>query len=68
MDTSKTTGLTCPKCNGFIPLSLEQLLKSSEFVCPNCGLHLTIDRKPSKQAQEALEKIKRTERGKKTDA
>ena len=50
MDTAQTTGLTCPKCSGFIPLSLGQLLKSREFLCPHCGLRLTIARKPSKQA------------------
>lgn len=58
MDTAQTTGLTCPKCSGFIPLSLGQLLKSREFLCPHCGLRLTIARKPSKQAVETLEKTK----------
>lgn len=69
MDTSTTTGITCPKCSGFIPLSLFQLVSCSEFVCPQCGLRLSIDRKQSKQSMGALEKIKRAERGeKKTDA
>ncbi len=68
METPTSTGLTCPKCNGFIPLSLEQLLKSSEFVCPHCGLHLSINRKSSKSAQDVLEKNKHAEREEKTDA
>ena len=69
MDTTQTTGLTCPKCSGFIPLSLGQLLKSSEFLCPHCELRLTIARKPSKQTFEMLEKNKCAERKKvKTDA
>ena len=69
MDTAQTTGLTCPKCSGFIPLSLDQLLKSREFLCPHCGLRLTIDRKPSKQDADTLEKNKHAEREKvKTDA
>lgn len=67
MDTTRTTGLTCPQCSGFIPLSLEQLLKSGSITCPHCNLHLTINRKVADKTREVLEKNKR-ENQKKTDA
>lgn len=58
MDTTRTTGLTCPQCSGFIPLSIEQLLKSGSITCPHCNLHLTINRKVADKTQEMLEKNK----------
>lgn len=56
MDISQTTGLTYPKCSGFIPLTLEKLLKDHEFICPHCGLRLTIDGKQSGQAKDSTNK------------
>lgn len=53
MDTSQMTGLTCPKCSGFIPLTLEKLLKDHVFICPHCGLRLSIDRKQSDQSKDS---------------
>ena len=66
MDIAKPTGLTCPQCGGFIPLTTIQLLMGDGIVCPHCGLRLTINHKPSERALEALEKVKRAT--KKTDA
>lgn len=67
MDTTRTTGLTCPQCSGFIPLSIEQLLKSGSIICPHCNLHLTINRKAADRTREMLDKNK-FENKKKVDA
>lgn len=57
MGISQTTGLTCPKCSGFIPLTLEKLLKDHVFICPHCGLRLSIDRKQSDQQKDSSKKF-----------
>lgn len=67
MDTAKTSGMSCPQCGGYIPLSLEELLTGRSITCPHCNLHLTINRKVADKAREVPEKCKR-ESKKKTDA
>lgn len=66
MDTEKTSGLSCPQCGGYIPLSLEELLKCGTITCPHCDLHMTINRKVADKTREVPEKSKR-ESKKKTD-
>ncbi len=50
-------GLKCPQCGTFIETSISELLTSNELVCPACHLHLTIGRKESKSAFDALRKV-----------
>lgn len=44
MIPSEPMGMSCPVCSGYIPLSVEQLLKADNIVCPHCGLRLHVDR------------------------
>lgn len=44
MIPSEPMGMSCPVCSGYIPLSVEQLLKADNIVCPHCGLRLSVDR------------------------
>ena len=50
-------GMKCPACQGFIPISVHQLLHEGGIVCPHCGLSMTINKAQSKRALEALEKV-----------
>jgi predicted RNA-binding Zn-ribbon protein involved in translation (DUF1610 family) len=50
-------GLPCPKCATVIPLKAEDLLFSIRFVCPNCGLAISLDRSESREALDALEEF-----------
>lgn len=53
----RLSGIPCPSCNSFIPLSLNQILNTGNIFCPYCGLKLNIDNKPSDKIKEILEKI-----------
>lgn len=44
MIPSEPMGMSCPVCSGYIPLSVEQLLKADNIVCPHCSLRLHVDR------------------------
>ena len=50
-------GLNCPRCHGFIPTSITELLQSMALVCPCCQLRLSIDTQNSQTALQALGKI-----------
>lgn len=52
------TGLKCPQCDAFIETSIFQLLTTNALVCPACHLRLNIDRMKSRQAFDALRKVK----------
>ncbi len=67
MDTAKTSGMSCPQCGGYIPLSLEELLTGRSITCPHCDLQLTINRKATRQVLDKLN-ANRSESRKKTDA
>lgn len=41
---NRETGMKCPSCDAFIPINMEQIIKSRSLVCPHCGLYLTIDK------------------------
>lgn len=60
MDISQKTGMSCPKCCGFIPLTLEQLLKDLEFICPHCGFRMSIERKTFDQPASGKRRDKKT--------
>lgn len=61
LQPNRTPGITCPRCNQTIPISIEQLLTSHSIVCPSCCLVLTIDKQESKKAMEALSKVKQAQ-------
>lgn len=51
------SGMSCPICKCFIPISVFQLLYDGAIVCPHCGLTLTINRSVSQSAMNALKKV-----------
>jgi len=53
----RISGMPCPNCQSFIPISMYQLLESKSIFCPSCGLKLNIDNKSSDKAKKILEKI-----------
>lgn len=60
--TPQATGLACPECKMFIPLTVTGLLVASGFQCPHCGLMITIDRQKSSRAMAALKKVAEAQR------
>lgn len=54
----RVPGVVCPRCNGFIPTSIMELLSASYLRCPSCLLQLDIDRQQSRTALDALAKVK----------
>lgn len=62
LPVQRASGMNCPDCQGFIPVSIRQLLHDSGIVCPHCGLALTINRMQSKQALDALQKVEEVSR------
>lgn len=53
----KPSGMNCPVCNAFIPISIYELLYNGAIACPSCGVSFTINRALSKPAMIALEKV-----------
>lgn len=51
------SGMTCPVCKGFIPVSIQQLLSENGISCPQCGQLFIINRMKSRQALDALRKV-----------
>lgn len=58
----KPSGLICPQCNKFIPISIRDLLTKKGIECPYCSLQLSIDRGKSQKALSALAKIHQAEK------
>ena len=62
------SGMNCPVCEGFISISIFQLLHDGAIACPHCGLSLTINRSLSQPAIDALKKVeKATDQVRKTE-
>lgn len=53
----QASGMTCPVCKGFIPVSIQQLLYENGISCPQCGQSYIINRMKSRQALDALRKV-----------
>ena len=53
----QTSGIPCPFCHAFIPISMYQIINGSSIFCPACGLRLDIDPAKSAKALEALKRI-----------
>lgn len=53
----RVSGLNCPDCMMFMPVSISQLLYDGGVTCPHCGLTMTINKSQSRQALDALKKV-----------
>lgn len=53
----RISGMNCPVCRMFVPISISQLLYDGGIMCPHCGLMMTINKSQSKQALDALKKV-----------
>ena len=42
--SSKTPGISCPRCGKFIPTTITELLTQGHLRCPYCLMKLKIDR------------------------
>lgn len=53
----ESSGMPCPQCGANIPCTIQDILSGDYLECPNCHLHLPIDRSRSNKAIEALRKV-----------
>lgn len=58
----RVSGMNCPACRMFIPISASQLLYDGGITCPHCGLTMTVDKSQSRQALDALKKVEEAAR------
>ena len=40
---TRPSGMPCPQCKGFIPVSMQQVMTEHVIECPHCGLRLRIN-------------------------
>ena len=57
----RISGMPCPKCGGFIPISMFQIIADAAIICPHCGLRLSINRQESGRAIDALRKFQQAQ-------
>ena len=57
----RPSGMPCPQCGGFIPVSMQQIIADSSILCPHCGLRLNINQQESRPAIEALKKFQQAQ-------
>ena len=58
----RPSGMPCPQCGGFIPVSMQQIIADSSILCPHCGLRLYINQQESRPAIDALKKFQQAQR------
>lgn len=58
----RVSGMPCPSCQNFIPITMHQLLESNGIFCPACGLRLEINKQSSAKALDALRKVDAAQR------
>lgn len=58
----RVSGMPCPSCSCFIPITMYQILSSSAIFCPSCGLKLEINKSASSKAIEALQKVDKAQK------
>lgn len=54
----KEMAVSCPSCCGSIKVSIEELNTTTEIICPNCGLKISITHDKSDKVLEKLDKLK----------
>ena len=54
---SRPSGMPCPECGGFIPVTMEQVTTQGSILCPHCGLKLNFNQQESRPTIEALKKF-----------
>ena len=57
----RPSGMPCPQCGGFIPVSMQQIITDPAILCPHCGLRLNINHQESQPAIEALKKFQQVQ-------
>ena len=57
----RPSGMPCPQCKGFIPVTMQQIITESSIFCPHCGLRLNINHQESQPAIEALKKFQQAQ-------
>ncbi|MDR0711525.1 MAG: hypothetical protein LBF67_04160 [Prevotellaceae bacterium] len=55
------SGFQCPACGGFIPISIQQLLTTEHFTCPQCAIEFRLNKASSHKALNALRKVHEAE-------
>lgn len=55
--SSRPSGMPCPTCGGFIPVTMQEIITASCIHCPSCGITLNINQQESTPAIEALKKF-----------
>ena len=58
----RPSGMPCPQCGGFIPVSMQQIITDPSILCPHCGLRLNINQQESRPAIDALKKFQQAQR------
>lgn len=53
----RVSGMPCPVCHGWIPISMYQIMSSSSIFCPCCGMKLDINKQASSKALEILRQL-----------
>ncbi|MBP9997164.1 MAG: hypothetical protein KBT19_07840 [Lachnospiraceae bacterium] len=53
----RISGIPCPICQGFIPISMYQLMSEGAIFCPQCGAKLDINKQQSAKALEILKRL-----------
>lgn len=43
VDANRPSGMPCPECKGFIPVTMQQIMTEHVIECPHCGLRLRIN-------------------------
>lgn len=54
LDQPQAPGFACPRCGGWIRVTVDDLLARERIFCVNCGLQLTID---GQHSQDLLKEI-----------
>ena len=56
-EISRKPGLSCPRCEARMPISIPMLLSGEPIYCPDCKLKIEVDRDKSSKTLGSLEKL-----------
>ncbi|MCD8045035.1 MAG: hypothetical protein LUH10_18550 [Tannerellaceae bacterium] len=54
---SPAPGIHCPRCETFIPVTINGLINGTSFFCSRCMLRITPDTRQSSKAIDILRKV-----------